>query len=235
MLKPYKKDSGNSYTLGVYPTIELLKFQGKKVTKVYINPKGERNRGIAEILQFCDRYKIPVSKSRGLIEQMSRNENTYAIGVFTKYSSNIIQNENHVLLVKPSDAGNFGTICRTMLGFGVKNLAVIRPAVDIFDPKVVRSSMGAVFRMNYQYFNSFDEYKNVFKNNIYTFSADGDVLLSKAVFQKPFTLIFGNEGEGLGKEFKHVGTSVKIPQNDMVDSLNLSVSVGIALYQASNL
>ena len=54
--------------------------------------------------------------------------------------------------------GNMGTIIRTCVGFGIKNLAVIEPAVDIFNPKVVRASMGAVFHVNICRYDSFDTY-----------------------------------------------------------------------------
>ena len=61
---------------------------------------------------------------------------------------------------------------------------------------------------------------------------DGAIELEQAVAQKqsPFSLIFGNEASGLPPEFAKMGTSVLIPQTREVDSLNLSVSVGIGVY-----
>ena len=56
--------------------------------------------------------------------------------------------------------GNLGTILRSCLGFGMKDIAIIKPGVDIFDPKVVRASMGSIFSLNISYFNSFEDYKN---------------------------------------------------------------------------
>lgn len=50
---------------------------------------------------------------------------------------------NHVVLVNPSNAGNLGTIIRSCIGFGVEDIAIILPAVDLFDPKTIRASMGA--------------------------------------------------------------------------------------------
>jgi len=55
--------------------------------------------------------------------------------------------ENHIVLVEPRNMGNVGTIIRTMLGFGYRNLVMIGPAVDIFDPMVIRSTMGALFKL----------------------------------------------------------------------------------------
>jgi TrmH family RNA methyltransferase len=144
----------------------------------------------------------------------------------------LAEGESHVVLVNPSDPGNLGTICRAMLGFGFTNLGVIKPASDIFDPKTIRASMGAVFQMNFQYFPSFEEYRKNFKRNIYVFMTDGVKKLGELAFQKSYALVFGNEGAGLGQEFKKFGESVKIPQSDKVDSLNLAVAVGVSLYEA---
>ena len=56
-----------------------------------------------------------------------------------------LDDANHVVLVNPGDMGNMGTIIRTMLGFNYSNLAIIKPGVDVFDPRVIRASMGALF------------------------------------------------------------------------------------------
>ena len=45
-----------------------------------------------------------------------------------------------------------------MLGFNYYNLAIIRPGVDVFDPRVLRASMGAMFHLNIEYFDSFEDY-----------------------------------------------------------------------------
>jgi TrmH family RNA methyltransferase len=235
MLKTYKKDSTFSYSLGVFPTIELLKTRGSNVIKVLINPKGYKNSGLKKILEICKKQNISSEENQLLIERLAVNENTYAIGVFEKYTSSLDQKDNHVVLVEPSDMGNLGTICRTMLAFGFKNLGIIKPAVDIFDPKVIRASMGAVFHLNFEYFESFDAYNNKARHNNYPFMLKGTKTLDKAEFKKPYTLIFGNEGSGLKEKFYKTGESVTIPQKSDVDSLNLSVAVGIVLYRAFSL
>ena len=55
--------------------------------------------------------------------------------------------------------GNLGTIIRTMAGFGFANLVLIRPAADVFDPKTVRASVGTVFRLSFEYFDTFNDYR----------------------------------------------------------------------------
>jgi tRNA G18 (ribose-2'-O)-methylase SpoU len=62
---------------------------------------------------------------------------------------------------------------------------------------------------------------------------DGSTPLPEAIFEPPIGLVFGSESAGLPEEYHGHGTSVCIPQSEAVDSLNLAVSVGIALYHAN--
>ena len=229
-LAPYKKTFNYSYSIGVYPTLELLTHQAGRVIKVVLSSKGEQNKGLQKIKELCKLNKIEIEVGDGLVNKLSNSENAYAVGVFHKYSSDLDQRANHLVLVSPSDTGNLGTIARTMLGFGVHNLALIRPAVDIFDPKVIRASMGAIFQLRYSYFDSFGEYATKYKRPYYAFMTTGAKNLLEVNFAQPHSLIFGNEGSGLSDEFSKLGIAVKIPQTTVIDSLNLSVAVGIGLY-----
>ena len=120
-----------------------------------------------KIIELCNN-KIEYTYDDKLIKKISDKENCYVIGIFNKYYSNLDLNEPHVVLVNPSNMGNVGTIIRTMLGFNYKNLAIITPSVDIFNPKVIRASMGSIFGVNIKLFSSFDEYKETYnKHKIY--------------------------------------------------------------------
>lgn len=232
-LKSYKKDFEYSYTLGVFPTLELLHFQRDKVIKIILSSKGRENEGIKKIIDICEKNNIEYEINDKAIRRISKKDNSYAIGVFEKYNMELATDENHLVLVEPSDMGNLGTIIRTILGFNIKNLAIIRPAVDIYDPKAIRASMGAAFKISFKYFYSFEEYMNEFDNDIYTFMLDAKEALPNIKVNKnrPFSLVFGNEGSGLSEEFANIGTSVIIPHSNEIDSLNLSIAVGIAAYE----
>jgi TrmH family RNA methyltransferase len=232
-LKAYKKDFEYSYTLGVFPTLELLNSQIDKVIEVVLSSEGMENEGVIKIIDICKEYNIKYEINNKVINRISKKQNCYAIGVFKKYNIKLDMDKNHLVLVEPSDMGNLGTIIRTMLGFNIKNLAIIKPAVDIYDPKAIRASMGATFKISFEYFDSFEEYMMSFNHNIYTFMLDAkeslyDVNIKK---DKPFSLVFGNEGSGLSHEFSNIGTSIIIPHSSEIDSLNLSIAVGIAIYE----
>ncbi len=232
-IRKYTKDFGYSYSFGVFPTLELLTHRPEHVIKVVISPKGYKNHGIEEIQLLARKNHIEIEKSEGIVEKISGSENTYCFGIFKKFENHIEKNTQHVILVSPSDMGNLGTIMRTSLGFGYKDVVIIKPAADIFDPRTVRASMGSLFTIRFQYFSTFKDYQQQFpEQHLYSFMKDAKVSLEEASFEKPFSLIFGNESSGLSGEFRSVGTSIAIPQTKLVDSLNLSIAVGVGLFEA---
>ncbi|HEX9989126.1 MAG TPA: TrmH family RNA methyltransferase [Chloroflexia bacterium] len=232
-LKKYRKEYEHSYSFGVFPTLELLHFRPESVIKVIAASRGARNEGVLKLEGECLKRYIAYEVNDKVLERLAPKENVYAVGVFSKYSRPLGEKASHVLLVNPSDMGNLGTIIRTMLGFGVPNLGIVRPAADLFDPKVVRSSMGALFKLSFEYFDSFGDYRTKFTHQLYPFMTNGKTTLEAANFTPPFTLIFGNESSGLPEEYQSAGTSVTIPHSQQIDSLNLPIAVGIALYEAT--
>jgi TrmH family RNA methyltransferase len=232
-LKRYQKDFDFSYSFGVYPTLELIHFQPERVLGVLIHSRGEDNTGIQKIKQISLKLGIDLIQKDQLVEKIAPRGNTYAIGVFQKYPNQLNQLENHIVLVHPSSMGNLGTIMRSMLAFGERNLALIEPAADPFDPKTVRASMGSIFQLFVQSFQDFSTYREMNKKHaLYPLMTDGSVSLPDVEFKKPYGLVFGEESSGLPEVFKEYGTSIRIPQSSSVDSLNLALSVGISLYQS---
>ncbi len=232
-LKIYDKKLDYSYTYGVFPTLDLFKFKRDKIVRIILNTEGIRNEGYHVLEEVCKEKGVPLDYDNKFIKSISAKDNTYAVGMFRKYETKLAENENHVVLVNPSNTGNLGTIIRTMVGFGYHNLAIIKPAVDIFEPKVVRSSMGSIFNLNFEYFDTFEEYQTRFSNKPYTFMLDGATEINEVKFEKPFALVFGNESQGLEAKYQKVGQSVYIKHNDEIDSLNLSIAVGIGLFCGS--
>ncbi|MEZ4672464.1 MAG: TrmH family RNA methyltransferase [Anaerolineae bacterium] len=231
--KKYTRDAPHAYTFGVFPTLELLAHQPGRVVEVLLHSSGVRNAGVAKIRALCEAATIPLTHDDKLIERLEAREDTYAIGVFRKYETALDPAVNHLVLVNPSDMGNLGTILRTLLGFGRRDLALIKPAADIFDPRAVRASMGALFQVNTTYYDSFETYRNQFpQHHLHPFMTDGACSLPDAVFTSPYALIFGSESSGLPANFHNVGTTISIPQSAAVDSLNLAVAVAVSVYEA---
>jgi TrmH family RNA methyltransferase len=227
-LKLYKKEEDFSYTIGAFPTLELLKHRFKDVERIFISPRAWQSAGVIKIKKLAA-GKIEIEENESVLKKLVKTENHFAAAVFKKYDCTLDPDADHLVLVNPDDMGNLGTIIRTLLGFGVTNLALIKPAADIFDPKVIRASMGALFKINFSYFPSFESYRAEFKRNYYPFMTTGAKNLDSLEFKEPVSLIFGNEGAGLPNEFATLGQAVLIKQTNDIDSLNLSIAVGIAL------
>lgn len=231
-MKVYQKDHQESYCLGVFGTIELLKNKPEHCTRVILSSKAEKNNGTPVIQELCQKHQIPIEVNDKAVSKLSKKDNCYAIGVFTKYQEPLNASKNHVVLVNPMDMGNLGTMIRTMIGFGVKDLAIIRPAADIYDPKVVRASMGALFRLRFHYYESFEEYLSTAGNHhVYSLMLKGAKRLDQVAVCQPYSVVFGNESSGLPDAFLSYGQSILIHHSDEIDSLNLSMALGITLYQ----
>ncbi|MDD5934759.1 MAG: TrmH family RNA methyltransferase [Clostridiales bacterium] len=229
-IKPYKKNFDYSYTLGAFPTIELIKSRPEQVKGVYIHSTFTDRENLEHL---CNENRIPVLQGDKTIARVSDKENVFVVGVFEKYKCTLEKDKSHIVLVNPSNMGNLGTILRTAVGFGIHDIAFINPGADVFNPKVVRSSMGGLFRLRHQYFDSFEEYRRI--NNqqeVFTFMLNGEKPLTIQDCPKPelFSLVFGNEATGLDNSYLEVGTSIIIPQSPEVDSLNLTIAVGIGTY-----
>ncbi|MCQ2523187.1 MAG: TrmH family RNA methyltransferase [Lachnospiraceae bacterium] len=233
-MKRYQREDEISYSLGITLTFELLKYATEYCNRVYVHSKMDKGESFEKLKKLCDDANIPMEFADKPFNILSQKENCFIIGEFRKFKRPVDKNESHVVLNNPSNAGNMGTIMRSAAGFGITNLVIISPAVDEFDPKTVRASMGAIFRLNISVYPSFDEYrKQMGDRSYYPFMLKAKTSLSKLEPVKPFSLIFGNEATGLPDSFLEVGTSVIIPHSDRIDSLNLPIAASIALYEAT--
>lgn len=229
-IKVYKKDAEYSYTLGAFPTIELLKTRPTDVLEIYVH---STYTDIETIKALAKPYHIPILHQDKMIAKLSDKENCFVVGILKKYTDVLQADKSHIVLVNPSNMGNMGTIMRTAIGFGIKNMAIISPGVDIFNPKTIRASMGALFRIHCQYFQSFEEYEMAYKNHeIFCFmlNASRQLTINNCPKPKLFSLVFGNEATGLDDSYLQKGTSIIIPQSEEVDSLNITIAAGVGMY-----
>ncbi len=233
-IKPYKKDAEYSYTLGAFPTYELIKARPESVKRILVDTSFTDQDSLRKL---CDDNRLTMEFNNKLIKKLSDKENCYVVGIFNKYEGKLSANRPHIVLVNPSNMGNLGTILRTAVGFGIYDIAIILPGADIFHPKTVRSSMGAVFRLNFHHYESFEDYRREFgEHEVFTFMLNGENTLTLQDCPKAelFSLVFGNEATGLADSYLKVGTSIYIPQSPDVDSLNLTIAVGIGAYIFTN-
>lgn len=230
-IEKYNKDKDYSFSFGAFPTFELVKRKPEHILCVLLHSKLKRTEDIERLIDLCQQNKIEIRYDDKTINRIADKENCFVVGVFKKYDCKQTLN-NNIVLVNPSDMGNMGTIMRTMFGFNLTNLIIIKPCVDYFNPKVVRASMGAIFGLNIIEFNSVEEYLAYSKNKKYFFMLNGKKQLGKFEKSKDkYDLVFGNEASGLPEFLIEVDESVVIEHSNNIDSLNLPISVAMAIYE----
>ena len=236
-LEAYKRDLDYSYAPGIFPTIEALINAPGRVRRVLVSSQTGESEGLQRIEALCREHRVRIETADKALSRLSGKDNCYAAAVFSKSQADLDGKRNHLVLHHPSDAGNLGTMLRTALGFGYLDVVLIRPCTDVYHPHVVRASMGAIFSLRVREFDEFETYRSCYPDHaLYPFMLKGSVPLSEAaaVPQKPFALVFGNEGSGLPDEFLEYGTPVRIPHSERIDSLNLSVAAAIGMYEMNN-
>lgn len=231
----YKHDSKVSYAEGATLVFELLKTKPEIITQIFLRPAEKYGEDILKILETAKAKNIAITESSKPFNVLGAKNACLLIAEFKKTEATISPDQNHLLLVNPSDAGNLGTIMRTALAFDIRNIAIIPPAVDHFDPKTVRASMGALFHLNIQIFPDFVAYKAQNpEHTTYAFMLNkrAETILEASKHKsEPWTLVMGNESAGLPKEYENLCKPVYIPQSEDVDSLNLSIATALALYE----
>ena len=232
-LEPYSRKLPYSYQLGGLPSLMLLEARPGCAQRLLLHPQGLENEGVAKLREQCARLGVREEMAERVLRRESKKDNCFAGLVFEKYNCALDPALNHAVLCQISDAGNAGTAMRSLLGFGIRDVAVVKPCVDVFDPHVLRASMGAFFKLRVHVYEDFDAYRADFPQRpLYPFMLDGARPLNAvaAEARPPFSLVFGNEQTGLPARFAELGQSVLIPQSSEIDSLNLAVAVSVGTY-----
>ena len=159
------------------------------------------------------------------------------IGIFEVQKTNLkAPSGNFLVLDCIQDAGNVGTLLRSALGAGFKDIYLLNCA-QISNMKTIRSSMGAIFKLNV-YQTTKIEFLEFFKNNIsyslYSADLDGKNIFDFN-FKFPCGIALGNEGRGLSNEIKKLSAdTISIPIDTNLESLNVAVAGSIIMFQIKN-
>lgn len=231
-LSTYDAKLPYAYAPGLFTSHALLDANPSSARRLLLHSSAVQSEGCRTLQARCESLGVRWEIADTALSRISRKENCYAAIVFEKYDAALSASDPHVVLHQPSDMGNLGTILRACLGFSFVDLAIIKPAADLFHPRTVRASMGALFAMRVHYFNTFEEYKDHFPAHfLYPFMLNGAPLHQTAINPStPYALVFGNEATGLPESFARLGQPLRIDHNRRIDSLNLANAVSIGVY-----
>lgn len=149
----------------------------------------------------------------------------------------LIKNSSNPFLViaeKIEKPGNLGTILRSCDGAGADAVIISDPCTDIFNPNVVRASIGTLFTQNVIVTSKNELIKFLKENNIQIVATtpDCEIVYTQADLKKPVAIVVGTEQYGLSKEWlEQSDLKVKIPMRGDADSLNVATATTIVLYE----
>lgn len=145
-----------------------------------------------------------------------------------------------VVFDRPSSHGNLGTLIRSCEALKVDGLIVTGHAVDLFDPKTIRASMGTFFAVPTIRLEShkelvpwFEDIRNQYSDfQVVGSTSKSDVLVEEINLTNPTALLIGNETYGLSNKYKEICDKlVKIPMYGKITSFNVSCAASIMLYE----
>jgi TrmH family RNA methyltransferase len=148
----------------------------------------------------------------------------------------IVESQTVLLIIDGvQDPGNLGTILRTALAAGVSQVCLTKGTVDVYNNKVLRSTMGAIFSLTILSDLLPEEVINYCSSRaltLITADLEGEVIFRSEMLKPPLALVVGNEANGPSPLFRDLAQQhLKIPMNYNVESLNVAMATGILLYE----
>lgn len=191
---------------------------------------------------FLSKYQtVIITCSTSVFSKISYRESAAEfVAVFeikeqTLESLNLPDNPLLVVVEDVEKPGNLGAILRTCNGLGADAVLVCNPQTDIYNPNVIRNSLGAFFDIPVIVCSNDEAIEFLEKMKIQIFSAylEASIPYHQADFNQPTALVFGSEAYGLTDVWvQNTSQNIVVPMHGVVDSLNVSVAVAILLAEA---
>ncbi|SKA83646.1 RNA methyltransferase, TrmH family [Clostridium sp. USBA 49] len=175
--------------------------------------------------------------NHNILKQLCSTENPQGIAAVVKNKDFKIESKKgfYILVDKVQDPGNLGNIVRSSYASGALGVILTKGTVDIYNEKVLRSTMGSIFNIPIFQDDNFTKLKEL-KNNgfklIVTSLKDSKNLYDEDLTQN-IIIAVGNEGFGVSKEILELAdVKVKIPMPGGAESLNVAAAASIIMFEA---
>lgn len=172
------------------------------------------------------------------IAQTTQTQGVFAIcGIPAEKKPELVENGKYTVLFGLQDPGNVGMIIRTADALGMDGI-IMSGSCDLYSPKVIRSTMGSVFRMSISIVNDTEELFGLLRENGITTCAsviDKDAeRITECGFGGGQAVFIGNEGNGLPEEIsRKCDRRITIPMCGSINSLNAAMAAGIMMWELS--
>lgn len=196
------------------------------ILQLFLTEDAYKNYG--SIAKKCNELFIVSDKVMGAISDTKSPSGVVAVCKMADY---VADSSTSIVLDNLQDPGNAGTIIRTAVACGVSTIYCFGDCVDLYSPKVVRSSMGGIFFVNVKKLSS----KSQLNAELFVLDMAGENLFKMQNIPSKIALLVGNESRGVSTEMKkQADRIVSLPMSKNMESLNAGVSLSIALYTLLN-
>ena len=213
------------------------------IQSIFYCPQIIDNKSVRDIVNLLGNNapKEIFTISNEIYSKIAYRESTEGIIAVVEEKSHKLEDiklsDNPLLIVieKVEKPGNIGAILRTADACGADALIICEPLTDLYNPNIIRSSLGGVFTVPIAVCNNEDAAKWLKENkiNIFTAQLQDSELYYHSDFSSPCAIVFGSESKGLTNFWREISNSkIIIPMLGKLDSLNVSVSVSILCYEA---
>ncbi len=236
--KKYRDQTGEYIIEGIKLVAEAIN-ENAKISKIIVCEDCETDRGIPKDLMYEIAKYDCIYVSKKIFESISDVNTPQGILAVIKKCSleeqKVSYNEELIVVLDGvQDPGNLGTILRTVDSVNLKQIILSAKCADPYNPKVVRSTMGAIFRLNIIESKNIIETLKEIKKNKYKIVATS-LETNESIYGLDYNkkaIIIGNEANGVSKEVLEItNEKVKIPMLGKSESLNVAVATGVILYE----
>lgn len=231
----HRKRAGQTLIEGIHLCESYLQHRKKPQMYVYTDAAAE-NAEAAEIIRDCDDAGVRGTLlSNAHFRAISSVDNGIGVALVVDIPSEVPParlQRNAVLLEDVQDPGNMGTILRTAAAAGVTDIFISSGSSSAWSPKVLRASMGAHFALRIYENCDLAALISGAGVPVLATSLGATKTIYETELSAPTAWLFGNEGSGVSSELLALGVEqVVIPQSTSVESLNVSATVAICLYE----
>ena len=210
----------------------------ERLQKVYVSAGFYEKQEHKELLKDCD-YEVV---SDAVFDSISDTKTPHGVICLVRQYHYQLEDLTAgkaplcMVLENLQDPGNLGTIFRTAEGAGVTGILLSKESVDLYNPKVIRSTMGSVYRMPIFYTEDLHGVLGQWKKQgigLYAAHLKGTHTYDQEDYRKPSAFLIGNESQGLTEETANLADHyIRIPMSGQVESLNAAVASAILMYEA---
>ena len=236
-----REREGSFWAEGIHIVMEAIE-TGWPVERLVWCPDLLTSEPARRAIEEADADKVTVSEA--VFRKMSDRDNPAGLGALLKTVHQslgaVTPGKEGFLLVldRPRDPGNLGTVIRTAASAGASSLALVGTSTDPYDPRSVRAAMGALFALPVVWeekIEGFLAWAKEHRLRLIGSSARGDTDYRRADYQRPFALLLGSEQHGLDKALTAaLDVNVRIPMAGRASSLNLAAAAAVLVFAAAN-